>query len=241
MCRINVNPQKPIHRKIMKTITDRLFELVNEKCGGSRPEFTRRVSHVYGKPIRPNTINEWFKAKPGAKKPSQPQTDKLQAIAKAFDVDVDWITHGEGKGIEGNVSPLSEIHLIPKLDAYVGAGGEGAVLSEEIKGYIAIPMHLPEKVNIAAVFAFEISGESMAPVLCDGDEVLIDTDQNEIKPGLYVVRLPGGLVAKYIELMPSGSQVQLISKNAGFAPKVVNLDCDDFAVIGKVIGLHRTL
>jgi phage repressor protein C with HTH and peptisase S24 domain len=90
--------------------------------------------------------------------------------------------------------------------------------------------------------AVEVEGESMEPLLRNGDQVLVDTRKTSvIEPGLFVVFDGDGLVCKWVEKMHDAPEptLQLKSENPQFDNYQVA--AARAQVIGRVVWLARRL
>lgn len=77
-----------------------------------------------------------------------------------------------------------------------------------------------------------VEGDSMEPVLRDGDEILVDGTPRPPREGVHVVRVDGALLVKKLGLGQPGV-IRLISENKLYDP--VELPAGDVAVIGRVV------
>ena len=78
----------------------------------------------------------------------------------------------------------------------------------------------------------------MEALLKDGDTILIDHTQNEVRDGLYALRIGNEVFVKHIQRLPH--KLQIISANPTYPPFELSAD-DDYAIIGKVVWLGRLL
>ena len=129
---------------------------------------------------------------------------------------------------------------IKKITAYKASAGGGNEI-DDIKAY-----ETGELMPIAKAFfktppkkelnAIEISGESMMPMLHDGDWVIFCDDGEFRGDGLYVVNFSGQLMAKVLQLSPKG-ELKIISVNPNFASYEIDINetQEHFRIIGKVI------
>lgn len=89
----------------------------------------------------------------------------------------------------------------------------------------------PEKLSI-----IQVEGDSMAPTLESGDDILVDEGDcgDRLRDGIYVLRVDGALVVKRIALHPMGRKATIQSDNPAYAdwPDVSLKDID---CIGRVI------
>lgn len=87
-----------------------------------------------------------------------------------------------------------------------------------------------------------VEGESMAPTLCDGDEIMVDHDdgQTDFRDGIYVLRMDGVLVVKRVSRGPLRGQFSVGSDNPLY-PSWTDIDHNLIEVIGRVVWLGRRL
>ena len=85
-----------------------------------------------------------------------------------------------------------------------------------------------------------VQGDSMAPTLTEGDEVLIDTADcgERLRDGIYVLRVDDSLVVKRLALNPKGRRVTVQSDNAAY-PDWPDCSLADIHCIGRVIWSGR--
>lgn len=137
-------------------------------------------------------------------------------------------------------APNLKPYNIKKITAYKASAGGGNEI-DDIKAY-----ETGELMPIAKAFfktppkkelnAIEISGESMLPMLHDGDWVIFCDDGEFRGDGLYVVNFSGQLMAKVLQLSPKG-ELKIISVNPNFASYEIDINetQEHFRIIGKVI------
>lgn len=80
--------------------------------------------------------------------------------------------------------------------------------------------------------AIAVVGDSMEPVLHDGDEILVDEVPRPFRDGIHVVRVDGLLMVKRLEAGPTGL-VTLKSDNTAYDP--IELAPEAVEVIGRVV------
>ncbi|HLO19245.1 MAG TPA: S24 family peptidase [Sphingomicrobium sp.] len=124
------------------------------------------------------------------------------------------------------------------------SAGPGAVVTEELgKPYFAfderwlkaLTASQPSKLSIVRV-----EGDSMAPTLNAGDDILVDLgDSSErLRDGIYVLRIDDAVVVKRLALNPTGRCVTVQSDNAAY-PDWPDCDLDEIKLIGRVIWAGR--
>src|SRR5690606_30817739 len=80
--------------------------------------------------------------------------------------------------------------------------------------------------------AIAVAGDSLEPVLRDGDEILVDRTPRPLRDGIHVVRLGEALHVKRVQAGRPG-QLTLISANPAYPPIEVGLG--DVDVVGRVV------
>ncbi|MBV1687997.1 transcriptional regulator [Novosphingobium sp. G106] len=80
--------------------------------------------------------------------------------------------------------------------------------------------------------AISVDGDSMEPVLRDGDEILVDSAPRPLRDGIHVVRVDGALLVKRLETGRPGLIV-LKSDNPAYDP--IELTPRDVDVVGRVV------
>ena len=89
--------------------------------------------------------------------------------------------------------------------------------------------------------AVRVDGDSMEPVLQDGETVLFDTSPDRLRgDGIFLFRMDGALFVK--RLVRMGKSIQVISENPKFPPYTITPgEGLDFEVIGKAVWTARRL
>lgn len=84
----------------------------------------------------------------------------------------------------------------------------------------------------AQLSAITVAGDSMEPVLNDGDEILVDCAPRPFRDGIYVVRLGDTLVVKRVAQAGAGRLV-LLSQNLAYPP--IEVTAAGVEIIGRVV------
>ena len=84
----------------------------------------------------------------------------------------------------------------------------------------------------AKLSAIQVEGDSMEPLLNDGDEILIDRSQRPFRDGVHVVRLGDTLMVKRVASAGAG-RFALLSQNLAYPP--VNVEAEELEIIGRVV------
>lgn len=123
---------------------------------------------------------------------------------------------------------------IPRLPLEASAG-PGAAEAEEIPfdAFRFSRRWLREQgLDASQLSAIRVMGDSMEPVLRDGDEILVDTREQPFRDGIHVVRLDDALLVKRVASQ-GGGRFSLLSQNAAYPP--VSVSAEDLDFVGRVV------
>lgn len=84
----------------------------------------------------------------------------------------------------------------------------------------------------AELSAIRVEGDSMEPLLNDGDEILVDRSPRSFRDGIHVVRLGDTLMVKRVANAGPG-RVALLSQNLAYPP--VEVAAEEVEIIGRVV------
>jgi repressor LexA len=160
-------------------------------------------------------------------------SEHLQSLADKGHIERD-ASRSRGVRIQGlNLFP--EVASVPCYGKI--AAGLPALLDEDVTERYDLDRKL---VSSADCFVLKVDGESMVAMgILDGDRVVVEpVEIADLENGEIVAARLGGeaTVKRYFA---RDGQVVLEPANPGFAPTLVH-EYDDFAVLGRVIGLFRT-
>jgi phage repressor protein C with HTH and peptisase S24 domain len=126
------------------------------------------------------------------------------------------------------------------------SAGPGALVTEELgKPYFAFDERWLKALtpsSPANLSIVRVEGDSMAPTLNAGDDILVDLgDAGErLRDGIYVLRIDDALVVKRIALNPVGRRITVQSDNPAY-PDWPDCGLDDIKPIGRVIWSGRRI
>jgi phage repressor protein C with HTH and peptisase S24 domain len=123
---------------------------------------------------------------------------------------------------------------VPRISLEASAG-PGATAAEEIPfdAFRVSRRWLRENgLEPAQLSAIRVMGDSMDPLLRDGDEILVDRTPRAFREGVHLVRLGEALHVKLLQAVPPG-RLRLISQNAAYEP--VEVAMSDVDVVGRVV------
>ncbi len=123
---------------------------------------------------------------------------------------------------------------VPRLPVGAAAGpGALAVDERPFDSFRFSRRWLKEQgLSAAQLSTIRVQGDSMEPLLQDGDEILVDRAQRALRDGIHVVRLGDALMVKRLAAAGPG-RATLLSQNRAYPPIEVALD--ELEVVGRVV------
>ena len=162
--------------------------------------------------------------------PRKLEEEDRRKLADFFAVAESELGAPEDRGGE----PRGEFVDIPRLPLEASAG-PGATAAQEIPfdSFRFSRRWLREQgLEPGQLSAIRVMGDSMDPLLRDGDEILVDRTPRPFREGVHVVRLGDALHVKLLQAVPPG-RLRLISKNPAYEP--VEVAMADVDVVGRVV------
>jgi phage repressor protein C with HTH and peptisase S24 domain len=123
---------------------------------------------------------------------------------------------------------------VPRL-ALDASAGPGALAADELPfdTFRFSARWLREQgLDAAQLSAISVAGDSMEPVLHDGDEILVDLTRRPLRDGIHVVRLGEALHVKRVQATGAG-RLTLISANRAYPP--IEVAADEVEIVGRVV------
>ena len=134
---------------------------------------------------------------------------------------------------------------VPRLDIGAAAGAGAYDGDESPRGHIGFDPAWLKRVARGApdqLSIIRVAGDSMAPTLIDGDDILVDRGDGaaRLRDGVYVLRMDDALVVKRLALNPAARTLAIRSDNAAYPSWP---DCDPAAVeiVGRVVWAGRRI
>ena len=194
---------------------------------------------------------EWLATGKGEPFPKQPQEMSLADNITRTDKLVQQLAAQKRKNrqpetaeycdTQGNPVNVDDFVFIPYYDVRLSAGTGVWVDDEQPVNTLAFRAEWLQNFitsQFDRLSVVKVSGDSMEALLKDGDTILIDHTQNEVRDGLYALRIGNEVFVKHIQRLPH--KLQIISANPTYPPFELSAD-DDYAIIGKVVWLGRLL
>ena len=136
--------------------------------------------------------------------------------------------------------------LVPKLELEASAGA-GAVPGEECAaGAVGFDRRWLAALGLSAenLSIIDVKGESMAPTLSNGDNIMVDLadGSDRLRDGIYVLRLDDMLMVKRVSLSPrTGRKALTISSDNPHFPSWEDVDRSLVDIVGRVVWAARVM
>ena len=179
---------------------------------------------------------------------SRPSAVSLLQIAKAKDRPVEWLITGEDAAVERVIVAAGpqvgdDVVKIPRYATMLSAGnGQFADRADPLQPIPFAPDFFGKKLGRSAdgMVIVDAVGESMEPVIGDGDLVMIDTSDTQPREAIFAVALGEELFVKRVARRAHG--IDLLSENPHYPPMVLEgPDLEELQIIGRVVWIGRTL
>lgn len=145
----------------------------------------------------------------------------------------------------GLASPAGKagLRLIPKLAVGASAGPGALNEGETLAGKIGFDEKWLRKQGLepAQLSLIRVKGDSMAPTLSDGDDIMVDKSAATapLRDGIHVIRMDDVLMVKRLLRGPAG-KLSVRSDNPAY-PGWDDIDAGSVAIIGRVVWTGRRL
>jgi phage repressor protein C with HTH and peptisase S24 domain len=169
--------------------------------------------------------------------PRRLEEEDRRKLAQFFGVAEEELREAQDKSyaLSPKQPEIAEWVEVPRLDldASAGpgalpAGGEGAFDTFRFsRRWLA-----EQGLDGAQLSAITVAGDSMEPLLNDGDEILVDRSPRPFRDGIYVVRLGDTLMVKRVAQAGAG-RLALLSQNLAYPP--IEVAAIEVTIIGRVV------
>lgn len=179
--------------------------------------------------------------------PRKLDEDDRRRLARYFGVEEAVLGGGsESVPVQRSVSALSmpSIVTVPRLALGASAGAGSLDVDERAAGSMAFDSHWLRDLGVRGESAaiIRVDGESMAPTLGHGDDIMVDhrDGAERLRDGIYVLRLDGVLMVKRIATGPQRGRFSVLSDNIHY-PDWPDIDPALVAIVGRVVWTGRRL
>lgn len=136
----------------------------------------------------------------------------------------------------------SDMVLVPKLAIGASAGAGASIDGEPVEGAVAFdPKWLRGLgADARALSIIRVEGDSMAPTLNDGDDILVDGGDavGRLRDGIYVLRMDDVLMVKRVARAPGPGRISVISDNVQYR-SWDDLPMSAVQLVGRVVWTGR--
>ena len=146
---------------------------------------------------------------------------------------------------DDSVTAVALLVPVTRSAARVSAGPGSIPVEDAARPYFAFDGRWLRNLTGAAagdLTMLRVEGDSMAPSLADGDDILIDKSDvgARLRDGIYVLRIDEALVVKRLALHPVARRVTIQSDNPAYSDWP---DCDlgEIHCIGRVVWAGRRI
>ncbi len=139
---------------------------------------------------------------------------------------------------------MPPIVAVPRLSLGASAGSGSLDEDERAAGAMAFDAQWLRQLGVRPqrVSIIRVDGESMAPTLSDGDDIMVDHDDgaDRLRDGVYVLRLDGVLMVKRVAMGPRRGRFSVVSDNPHY-PDWSDIEPALVEIIGRVVWTGRRL
>ena len=213
-------------------IIEKIKDILSEELGSKRV-YDKDVAVALG--ISKESLSHFKKRK------SVPLEQIVYFCAKRK-ISINWILFGQAsQSLEEETDKYLRIRYFSKINASAGGGA----LNEEEEKYELLTidrkllnnLYSSQYANAEDIAALNVVGDSMEPTLQNGEVLLFDTKNIEIKKGgIFIVATNAGLFVKRISQKLDGS-IELISDNKNYNSEILSAyELTNTQIVGRVIG-----
>jgi phage repressor protein C with HTH and peptisase S24 domain len=138
-----------------------------------------------------------------------------------------------------------ELVPVKRVAVRASAGPGALVAAEAAKPYFGFEgrwLKALTATSAGKLSIIRVEGDSMAPTLNAGDDILVDPADcaERLRDGIYVLRVDDALIVKRIALHPVGRRVTIQSDNPAY-PDWPDCDMAEIVCIGRVVWVGRKI
>ncbi|RVT40131.1 S24 family peptidase [Sphingobium algorifonticola] len=168
-----------------------------------------------------------------------------RALARYFGVDERLLGGPQDAPLHGAPSrrrAAPPVVIVPRLALGASAGAGSLDDDEQASGAFAFDPVWLRGLGVKAdgLSIIRVDGESMAPTLSDGDDIMVDRADGaeRLRDGIYVLRLDDVLMVKRVALGPQRGRFSVLSDNRHY-PDWTDIDPALVDIVGRVIWTGR--
>lgn len=143
---------------------------------------------------------------------------------------------------ESGRSRDADVILVPKLAVGASAGPGALAGDERPHARVGFDAEWLRRLSAspAGLSIIQVDGDSMAPTLGHGDDILVDRGDGgeRLRDGIYVLRIDEALIVKRVAINPASRRFTIKSDNPAY-PDWPDCDPASVDVIGRVVWAGR--
>jgi phage repressor protein C with HTH and peptisase S24 domain len=195
------------------------------------------LSRLLGK--NPAYIQQYIKR--GTPKRLSPKD--VAVLARYFDVPEALLNGHSGDQEDGDRPP--ELIPIPRFEVTASAGSGALDGTERPIAHLGFDARMLAQICRAKpqdLSIIKVQGDSMFPVLADGDDIMVDRSDGaaRLREGIYVLRMDNTLIVKRLSINPITRRVTIASDNPAY-PTWADCKLSAIDVIGRVVWAARKI
>jgi len=164
--------------------------------------------------------------------PKKLEEEDRRVLAQFLGVDEEYLGGPKDNSFRGRDD--ADWVEVPRLDVDASAGPGAAGAQEKVFDAFRFSRRWLTEQGLDGrnLSAIRVVGDSMEPLLREGDEVLVDCREQPFRDGVHVVRLDELLLVKRVA-SKGGGRYSLLSQNLAYPP--IDVGAKDFDIIGRVV------
>ena len=223
--------------------------VANSFCARLREALADRSAESVGDALEvaASTVRNWRSGK------SEPGLSNLVALSAVLDVRLEWLATGEqpmraGETPAGGGGALErrsadelgdDYIMLPRYDVRAAAGAGAVIHSEQIVDYLSFKADwISQRLrrNPQYLLLIEAMGDSMEPLIADGDLLLLDTQIDHVRDNaIYAINVAGSLLVKRVIRRLDGGLV-IASDNDRYPAETISAhDTRSIHIVGQVV------
>ena len=172
--------------------------------------------------------------------PARLREEDRRTLAEHFGIDESLLG-----GIGYPARKYLDVAMVPvrQYDAAASAGPGAHADEDRVLAAVDLPERWARRLaggDPSMLSIIAVRGDSMAPTLADGDDLLVNRADasDRLRDGVYVLRVDDALVVKRIAINPASRRFTIRSDNPGY-PDWPDCRPGDVEVIGRVVWAGR--
>lgn len=195
--------------------------------------------------VSEDAIRNWRRAAKNGVDTS-PNQRTLQPIAEALGVTLGWLRTGIDSA-EGVVShspqTISNLRHIPVVQSYAHVNDIKSHNEREVVGQFGFDPTLLKDITRASngdLFIVRMRGAAMLPTIHDGDTIMVDTTQTDVRrSGVFALEYGDVFEVRRIEMNPANQLFRIREESSD--TNFFEVPAHDIKVLGRVVWVGRRL